>query len=35
MLNQKLAEADAMSMTIMTLQQKITGLLNENKNLDG
>jgi hypothetical protein len=34
MLNQKLAEAEAMSMTIATLQQKVSGLLNENQTLD-
>lgn len=31
----KLAEAESMSVTISTLQQKVQGLINENKTLDG
>lgn len=34
-LGQRLAEAEAMSITIQTLQTKVSGLLNENKTLDG
>jgi hypothetical protein len=34
-LNRKMAEIEAMTKTIDTLQEKITGLLNDNKTLDG
>ena len=34
-LGHRLAEAEAMSITIQTLQTKVSGLLNENKTLDG